>query len=134
MDDILEEEANEREIRRIRRAQLYRTSTNQSHEPERVAESAETYTVGDYACDNCNWISSDTSRPLGRGISVGCPICQYQARLVRTREMPVKYTEQNHFDTLWSTAPRSRTARIEREDAEWWFNQNSKGENNGTSK
>jgi len=40
--------------------------------------------VGDYACNFCDWKSTDTSRPLSRGTKVGCPACEREARFVGT--------------------------------------------------
>src|SRR5687767_15283055 len=37
---------------------------------------------GDYACNFCDWTSTDTSRPLSRGTKVGCPACEKEARFV----------------------------------------------------
>lgn len=38
--------------------------------------------TGDYACNFCDWKSTDTSRPLSRGLKVGCPTCGKEARFV----------------------------------------------------
>lgn len=46
-------------------------------------------TIGDYTCNAipvCGWSSTETSRPLSRGLKVGCPNCQGDARFVGIRQ------------------------------------------------
>lgn len=91
--------------------------TNQSHEPERMVErptvpcqlcSKQTPMLDTKLCDRC-W-------ELKTRIESDPELAQIVIDKISTGNT-------NAFASLWSTAPRSRTARIEREDAEWWWRQ-----------
>lgn len=99
------------------------TTTNQSHEPERMAGQQEISLLAALkltahnAADGSGlcWCAVD-DRVFGHSEK-----CQSIRKALTTAEGSV--SASSDFATLWSTAPRSRTARIEREDAEWWWRQ-----------
>jgi hypothetical protein len=54
--------------------------------------------IGDYACSSCGWKSTDESRPLSRGLKIGCPLCGKEARFTGTHPAPVPPVAQPEAD------------------------------------
>lgn len=53
------------------------------------SKSAAAPSMGDYICNDlgCGWQSTDRTRPLSRGLKVGCPKCEGDARFVGSRKL-----------------------------------------------